>query len=291
VALAVVIATLACTACSPLAHGKQGAAAPAPTGSAAPAAPASTSPANAPSHDSKLSSTKSVGRSSQADVNGYCRAWYVAQKTANVRYPTSGGDHSRLLLLRSDTRRLVGRLDAVRPPPSESAVFQRFVTNERALVRVFADEASSDPGVMDAGVAAFNRVVAKRHAFAATLDAGECDGLLPRSQSAAAVRATRRFDVTTNPHEGCVSLVTPEYIVAEWGDTPDPMETCLQDFRIHRQGTLPIPNDIHVQSVTGVENLQATVTFDEVPDCGCGALVARLYLEHGRWLVSDVSYG
>jgi hypothetical protein len=68
------------------------------------------------------------------------------------------------------------------------------------------------------------------------------------------------------------------------------MGTCLQDFRINRQGTRPIPHDIRVQSVTGVEHLQATVTFEEVPDCGCGALVAKLYLERGRWLVSDMAY-
>jgi hypothetical protein len=45
--------------------------------------------------------------------------------------------------------------------------------------------------------------------------------------------------------------------------------------------------NIRVTALSGVEHLSATVTFSYVPACGCRGLVARLYYEHGRWLVRD----
>ena len=100
--------------------------------------------------------------------------------------------------------------------------------------------------------------------------------------------ATRRWYVTANPRESCVSLVTSEFSVETWGDNSSPMETCLLEFRMRRQATQGVARAIRVHSVTGVENLQATVTSDEVPDCGCGTLVAKLYFERARWLLDDV---
>jgi hypothetical protein len=97
--------------------------------------------------------------------------------------------------------------------------------------------------------------------------------------------------VTIDPHEGCVSLVTPEFVRADFGNSIDPMATCRKKFHIHRLGSLPVPRNIRIQSVTGVENLTATVTYREIPDCGCGTFTTRLFFEHGRWLIQSVTTG
>lgn len=286
--LAALAVGLACTACSPFATTAKPAVQPAPTESATPAGPAS--PASPAAAAAKASHRREVRQRFLAGVNGYCRAYYVMQKAANVRYPTTSGDHPRSLFMLAGTRRLLARLDGLRAPSSLSrAEFRGFARNEARLVHALREDASSNPGIVSAGDAAYNQVLANRHVFATNLGAKECDGLLPRAQARAATAATRHFIVTTDPHQACVALVTPQYLTSsEFGLSADPMAACYEEYRLEQAGSRPVAHDIDVQEVTGVEGLQATVTFTEVPDCGCGTLTAKLYLEHGRWLVSEV---
>jgi hypothetical protein len=284
--LTAVAAALACTACSAFAQTDAPTVHPAPTQAVSPAAPhdsASTGPAIA-----KARHRRELRQRFVAGLNDYCRAWYVMQKAANDRYPTSAEDHVRSLLLRSGTQRLLRRLHDLPAPASSRAQLKGFARNEGDLVQAFSDESSEASFTMSAGDNLYNEVLADRHGYAAVLGAKECDGLLPHAQARAAAAATRRWDVTPSAHENCVSLVTSTFSVSTWGATADPLETCLQEFQSRRDSALGPQRAIRVQSVTGVENLQATVTFTQVPDCGCGSLVAKLYFERGRWLLNEV---
>jgi hypothetical protein len=289
---AIILAGLACTSCGALSAFSTSTKptvqpapteAAAPTRAAAPEASPSAVPAAAKAHKRELRQRLVTG------VNSYCRDFYVMQKAANVRYPASADDHARALLLAAGSRRVLARLDALRAPsPLTRTELHGFARNERRLVGAFKEEASSNAGVVSAGGGAYNRVLAERHDFATELGAKECDGLLPSTQARAAAAATRRWDVTPSAQESCVSLVTPSFSISTWGLTADPLDTCLQEYSSRREAPQGPQRAIQVQSVTGVENLQATVTFTQVPDCGCGPLVAKLYFEHGRWLLNEV---
>ena len=226
------------------------------------------------------------GREFVAGVDGYCRSWYFVQKRGNVRYPNSVAQSlgTELPLIRTLTARLPG----LHPPPSMAAAFQAFISNENAVLRAVAQaESDARQDTSGPGSDMVASALERRHQLARPLGASECDGLLPPSQWRAAVRAVQRFDLTTDPHQFCVSLVTPQFVITEWADTGDAMGSCLKEFHVHRLGSLPVPHNIRVDSVTGVDGLSATVSYHEVPECGCGKLTARLFDEHGRWLVSD----
>ena len=83
--------------------------------------------------------------------------------------------------------------------------------------------------------------------------------------------------------------MTAPFLAVEYPDTARPMAACREDYRRLHRGENPKPHNITLIGVTGVENLQGTGTFaPEVPRCSCGNLVAKLYFEHGHWLVWDV---
>lgn len=231
-----------------------------------------------------------AGRSFVAKVDGYCRSWYLEQKQGNVRYPSSAAQALEIEL--PLIRALTSRLPALHPPSSMAHAFHTFVSNENALIgAVEQAEVDARQGTSGPGSDMVSSGLDRRHHLAHRLGAAECDGLLPPSQWLAAVRAVQRFDLTTDPHEFCVTLVTPQFVPTEWGDTGNAMGSCLREFHIHRLGTLPVPHNIRVLSVTGVDGVSATVTYREVPECGCGQLTARLFDEDGRWLVSDAWTG
>jgi hypothetical protein len=224
-------------------------------------------------------------------VNGFCRTWYADQRAASERYPGESQQHQFAVLVEAHESAQTQSLGQVKPPPSMASVFDQFVANERRMVQARVKEASTDPTTITEGDDEYNTAAVLRHGYARQIGAGACDGVLPRAQAVAAERAAQRFDLTTDPRQGCRTLVTSQFVSLEWGHTADPLRTCLKEFHVHRLGSLPVPHNIRVQSVTGVEGLTATVTWTEIPDCGCGTFTGRLYFEHGRWLVHDISTG
>ena len=218
-------------------------------------------------------------------LNGFCRAYYEDQKRADERYPTTAllreFDRAEAAATRHDDRMLT----QLHPLPTMRRSYARFVANEKALYRArvaaVADAADGRPAASGGPV---DRAIEKRHAMARALGASECDGVLPPSQRRAAVAALRSYELNRDPHAACFTLVTPEFTKSTWPG-PHSDATCLQNFSSLYSGSYPVPTGIRVSSVTGVEDLSATVNFTQVPDCGCGNVAARLYFEHGRWLV------
>jgi hypothetical protein len=210
-------------------------------------------------------------------VDGFCRAWYDGQKRTDERFPTTNARVQYAERREVDVRQVNARLPGLHPPPALAAPFASFVANEAAMFRAIHDEAvDAQSGQTGSGRIEFDAAIERRHELAHALGAAQCDGLLPAAQWRAAVRAVQRFDLTTDPQQFCVTLVTPEFVPGEWSQTGHAMTTCLRQFHIHRLGSLPVPHNVRISSVSGVDGFSATVVYTEVPDCGCGTFTARL---------------
>jgi hypothetical protein len=222
-------------------------------------------------------------------VDRFCRAWYLDQRVADQQHPTQARQFAAAMI--GPNQRLVSGLQALSAPPPLTQQFDGFVANEQRMVAAWQKRTSRNPTTEQEGSDEYDTALVLRHAYGRQFGSPQCDGMLPPAQATAAERAAQRFDLTTDPSQGCVSLVTPQFVPTEWGNTSDPMATCLEKFHVHRLGSLPIPKNIRIESITGVEDLSATVTYREIPDCGCGTFTTRLYFEHGRWLVRNVTTG
>lgn len=227
------------------------------------------------------------GRSFVNGVDAFCHSWYVDQKAALIRYPWDSQDRQFYALEAVDSQRLDRRLNALKPPQALASTYTAFVSNEGRIATDRREEASDDPETRASGDQSYDRDLAQRHADAKLLGAAQCDALLPRGQWTAAVRAVQRWDLSGSTAEVCGGLVTPQFLHTMWGDVAgSPRAICRSHAQAHVAEGLP--RNIHAISVTGTEDLDAEVTFRQVPDCGCGQATIRLFYEHGRWLVASV---
>lgn len=186
--------------------------------------------------------------------------------------------------------RLLPRLTTLTPPPAQAQVFAQLVVNERALASDYARGVTTSPTNAGQDPGQFMVEDQQRWGYGSQLGAAECNGSLPRTQWEAVARATQGFDLTSNPHEACRTLVTDQFVQTMWGYSRDPMAACRQELQARRSTGTPAPQNILVTNVFGVGGVQASVHFEEVPNCGCIAnLTANLYLLHGRWLVSSIA--
>ncbi|MGC4109587.1 MAG: hypothetical protein QM747_04005 [Nocardioides sp.] len=245
------------------------------------AAPPSTEQAAVPAHPTVAQKAMISG------LNAYCRRWYVAQRAASIKFPDADQQwrFARLQLPRDQV--LLSHLKALRPTPAAARVLHAWIGAEEFILSATKMETSQDSMTSEQGADEVLEGIDARHEDAGYLGARECDGQLPHQQAVAAERATQRFALARTVDQACRATVTPSFLRTEWGgQSRSPLEMCRRNLRIHRRDG--IPRNIRVTSVTGVENLTATVTFNEVPECGCDGIVARLFREHGRWLVASM---
>jgi hypothetical protein len=244
------------------------------------------SPLAQPRQASPLTGLTPAGRRFVDGVNTFCRSFYEEQKAVDDRFPTIAQRPRYDAAQEASVRRVDAQLGRLHPPPELASAYSQFVANERAVYRARADAAAVSRSGGDSSTVGgeFDVAMSRRHELADQLGARQCDGVLPPAQWRAAARAVQRFVLTADPHQGCVTLVTPQYIPTRWPSASDPMAACLTAFSITKHET-PLLRNIYVSALSGVEHLSATVDFTEVPECGCGQLVARLYFENGRWLV------
>jgi hypothetical protein len=223
-----------------------------------------------------------------AGIDSFCHAYYLRQRTTVERYPypTPADYHRADVQLMTDDHELLARLERLQPPPALSGPFAQFLANEQRLGQARTREARLDPSVRSEGLSQVDAAITARHADALPLGARGCDGVLPPKQWVQAVRAAQRFDLSSRVHQVCVDLVDPSFLPSRYPRAGNRLAACAREFRRHRAGD-PKPRNIVVSDVSGVENISATVHFQEVPDCGCGNLVIRIFHRHGQWLVSE----
>jgi hypothetical protein len=221
-------------------------------------------------------------------LDRYCRSFYLTQRAGDERYPTAALGHQFAVLQVNEDRRLIQDLDGLRPPPDQVTAYGDFVANEQQVLQAREHLASTDASLVDQGRDDFNAALAVRHFYALRLGARACDGVLPPDQWRAAARSVQRFILTDDPQQACVGLVTPTFVPSKWPNARRPLARCVRVFRAQVLAT-PRLRNIRVSTLSGVENLSATVGFTEVPECGCGTISVRLYFDHGRWLVRSAS--
>jgi hypothetical protein len=222
-------------------------------------------------------------------VNGFCRHWYVDQRSADQQFPRTSQQRQYAALEESQDRRLTMQLSSLTPSQSQAQAFGGFVANEQLMVQARAEQASPDPGVQQEGEDYYNHALDTRHGYARELGAVMCDGALPRAQARAVERVAQEFDLTRKPREACGSLVTGSFLATEWGGQGALMTRCRENLQNHLASG-PHHN-IRVTAVTGSDDISANVAFTEVPDCGCGTVTLRMYFLNGRWLVNSASVG
>lgn len=229
-----------------------------------------------------------AGRSFVGAVNGFCRDFYVEQRAADLRH--FDDPHAFAVAQEREDRALVERLTGVHPPDRFAQSFAGFLANEQRLVEARVKETSLDPAVSAEGDDEYNGAVVLRHSYAHQLGAAQCDGLLPPAEWRSAARAAQRFTLATRVHEECDVLVTRQYLGGPARGPGSSYAACARALRLRHRDNPGLRN-IRVSTVTGVEGLSSTVTFREVPECGCGDISLRMYFEHGRWLVNSVNPG
>lgn len=224
----------------------------------------------------------------------YCLRFYSAERGADQRYP--GQDRASLLAFDAMVVRAALRtdriLDGLQPPSDLVETFSRFRRNARDIYAARVALANADAsGNVAVATIQFQTAFEERRPLARALRASGCDDELPPGERAAAIVATRAYDLTTDPRLGCVGLVTPEFVPTQWADTRDPMAACLADQDDRSGDPARVATDIEVGEVTGADGLTATVRFVETGGCCAGQkTVARLHLLDGAWKIRSLSY-
>jgi hypothetical protein len=283
------IALLACSGCSvSLFVRSDDPPKPLPTPSTA---PGSSGPNH--THVQRATDTVTGGPAAQAFHTGlqsFCHAWYLGERRDELRSlhytggvpAMDGGLYYQARV--QTTRRIDTRLAALRPPTDLASAFSSFERNERAVYRAERGQRGAGLSPTPADLA-FDHGLDRRHALAVELHASNCDGLLPQDQQRAVVAVSRRFDLSTSPRIGCRALVLPQFLSTAFtgGYT-----SCAERLMTLRAQSWKLPHAIRVQSVTGVEGVQATVHFYEV-GCACTGdtrlVTVVLYDIGGRWRV------
>lgn len=232
----------------------------------------------------------------------YCTRFYADQRSADETYPAE--DRASVLAFDKSIDKMWLRdgkiLDKLHPPTELAETFSEFVANERVVylkhlavsaAHLAVSAAPHAPGDSAGAGADFNAANEKRHPLGNALHAARCDGHLPPQERTAAIALTKTFEMSTDPDQQCVALVTPEFVRTQWADQPDPMAACVANSASRRRDTKHVTTDIKVSEVTGVDGLTATVHFFDV--CGCAVpplRVARLYSLDGSWKVRWTDY-
>jgi hypothetical protein len=224
----------------------------------------------------------------------YCQRFYSGERRADQLHP--GQDRASLLAFDAMVVRSAVRtdriLDGLQPPSDLTEAFARFRRNARDIYAARLALANADAsGNVAVATIQSQTAFEERRPLAKALHASGCDDELPPVQRAAAVAATRAYDLTTSPQLGCVDLVTPEFVPTQWADAPDPMAACVADQNDRGSDPARVASNIKVGEVSGADGLTATVHFVETGGCCAGQkTVARLHLIAGAWKIRSLSY-
>lgn len=217
-------------------------------------------------------------------MSAYCTDYYVASRAAEENYLGSDPQSQIEFALANaeNARRTERQLVKLTPPDELATVFHQFVDNakrisedRRSMLRATRATGGEGPAGSDLDEA----VVTERWALATQLHASGCDGKLPPEQEAAAVAAAREWATTTDPVTACRNLVSPWIL--------EDQATCVRIRTMENTPPYALPDDIKVTSVTGVEELTATVKYLKVGGCACTPDgYVRLFFVDGAWLVN-----
>jgi len=232
-----------------------------------------------------------------AAVDGYCLDFNTHRREAEETHPIeTHADEAPTARAVADAGRRDGKaLRHLVAPPELTEDFADFMEATQEIERGDAAFAAAmrrdDPGGVAQASAVQSEALARRRSGNLGSATRHCDGRLPEAQEARAVAATEAFILTLDPEQHCGSMVTSDFLKAQWLDFPDPAAECAADVVHRRDHPSARASGIAVSDVTGVENLAATVHFSE-EGCPCAGIpvVARLWFVDGEWKIHRMYY-
>jgi hypothetical protein len=213
----------------------------------------------------------------------YCTDYYTSRREAEKKY-SGPNQESRIAFAKATAaavRRTERQLDRLTPPPKLAAVFTQFLDNAHRITEARESMLSSIRATGKDGLAAddYDEAVTERWALASQLHAPLCDGQLPASQAAAVVAVAREWATNDDPLVVCRELVTPWFT--------DDESSCVHIRTLEDTPPYALPDDIAVQSLTGVDELTATISYLKLGGCACDpAAYLRLFFVAGEWKVN-----
>ncbi|MCW2757317.1 MAG: hypothetical protein JWO46_1063 [Nocardioidaceae bacterium] len=220
----------------------------------------------------------------QAGLDDYCTRVYADQLKADQEHPNDqtafAWDTANAW---NDDQAMLADLT---PPSDLAGPYASFVKASRTIADL-REKLTSNPPAHTYEDYGLSDALAARRPFAKRLGASRCDGELPTAQRNAAVATLSEMTTTTDPRKLCQELVTPEFVPTTFSTSSDPVAACVATARARAADH---PGPVRVKEVTGVDEMTATVTYDQEITCGCDVgVVARLYYFDGSWKVRSIS--
>jgi hypothetical protein len=193
------------------------------------------------------------------------------------------------LAVREDVLEEIQGVDA----PADDTDFADYVTASEEYVEAYAEQTDAFASGDEAKIAKAGDAVSKageeREAAAKAAGMDACAGILPEDQAAAAEEVVRQFDTTADPATSC-DVDSPDSLVTEQLlESPvlgGSVEKCEQ---IQKQIEGNLATDIKVTNTEGVEDVVATIEFEDVGGKFDGeASRATLYYLDGGWRIYTI---
>lgn len=231
------------------------------------------------------------------DVDKYCLAFNTHRREAEETHPveTHADEAPKAAAVAAAGRRDGKALRHLVAPPELEDDFAAFMEATEDIERGDGEIAGAmrrdDLGSVGQASAAQAEALERRRSGSLGSAIRHCDGRLPQRQEATAVAATEAFMLTLDPDQHCGTMVTSDFVKAQWLDFPDPAAECEAAVARRRDDPGSRASGIAVSDVTGVENLAATVHFSP-QGCSCAgqATVARLWFVDGEWKIHAMYY-
>lgn len=183
----------------------------------------------------------------------------------------------------------VERLKQLEPPAADRARFEKYVAGSEALLAAQREAVRAfDAGDRKAFEAAGEKVSPigdQNEALAKKLGLDDCAQKLPADDAKAAEAVVREFETTSVPRTSCKTLVTPQYAETQW---PKGFEQCARFQRETKPEDLA--DDIKVSNVEGVDDIVATIDFEDVGGQFAGEPgQGTLYYLDGKWKLFNIA--
>ena len=182
-------------------------------------------------------------------------------------------------------------LEALEPPADLSDAYDEYLAAREDLVSATEENIAAleddDTAAIEAADAAVEEAVGAMESAGAELDLDACAGVLPDDDAQAAEDVLREYSTTVDPEVICGpdGISTEAFLENILGGE----ENCLEGQEEIVSDPDQLPEDIEVTDVSGVDDIAATIEYEEVGGGADGtAFTAQLFYIDGEWKIFTV---
>ncbi|HYH62928.1 MAG TPA: hypothetical protein VD766_13755 [Solirubrobacterales bacterium] len=185
-------------------------------------------------------------------------------------------------------------LEALEAPADLAGAYDEYVAARQNLVdateELIAALNDGDTAAVEAADAAIAKAVKMMESAGAELDLDACAGVLPDDDAQAAEEVLLEYSTTTDAAVICKpgGIATETFVEDGFGG----VKPCLNEQ--HKLASEPdsLPDDIEVTDVSGVDDVAASIEYEEVGGSSEGtSLSAQLFYVDGAWRIYSVFGG